>query len=64
MQLIGRLWRRPQAKRVLVYRLLAKNSPDEFLTNLSYGKGVMHERFLERPALGECYLVLCHLFIV
>ena len=53
MQLIGRLWRRPQSKRVIVYRLLAQQSPDEFLTHLSYGKGAMHERFLEQPALGE-----------
>ena len=36
MQLIGRLWRRPQPKRVVVYRLLAQDSPDECLTNYIY----------------------------
>ena len=50
--MIGRVWRRPQPKQVIVYHLLAMGSPDEFLNNLSWGKGTMHEAFVgERPIL-------------
>ncbi|KAJ7802826.1 hypothetical protein B0H14DRAFT_3154817 [Mycena olivaceomarginata] len=44
-QLIGRIWRQPQPKTVLVYRLIAKNTPDVFLNNISFDKLAMHEAF-------------------
>ncbi|KAI0091818.1 P-loop containing nucleoside triphosphate hydrolase protein, partial [Irpex rosettiformis] len=60
LQLIGRVWRRPQPKHVIVYRLIALGSPDQFLSDLSWGKGAMHNCFLEKshPVLGESHRVL------
>jgi SNF2 family DNA or RNA helicase len=46
MQLVGRVWRNPQAKQVYVYRLIAMDSPDELLSQLSFSKAVMHESFM------------------
>jgi hypothetical protein len=45
-QLIGRVWRRPQNKRVHIYRLIGGNSPDILLNNLSFSKGLIQETFL------------------
>ncbi|EED80799.1 predicted protein [Postia placenta Mad-698-R] len=45
-QLIGRLWRDPQAKQVLVYRLIARNTSDVFLNNISFDKSIMHHAFM------------------
>jgi SNF2 family DNA or RNA helicase len=45
-QLIGRVWRHPQRKHVHIYRLIAGNSPDIFLNNLSFSKGVIQEMFM------------------
>ena len=55
MQAIGCLWRQQQAKRVVVYRLLARHSPDEFLTNISSAEGVTRRFFLDssHPALRK-----------
>ena len=55
MQAIGCLWRQQQQKRVVVYRLLARHSPDEFLTHISSGNGVTHRYFLDsnHPALRK-----------
>jgi hypothetical protein len=46
MQLIGRVWRRPQSKQVYVYRLLGTPSPDTFLSSMSHNKAVMHSTFM------------------
>ncbi|KAI0085377.1 P-loop containing nucleoside triphosphate hydrolase protein, partial [Irpex rosettiformis] len=51
LQLIGRVWRRPQPKQVIVYRLIALDSPDQFLNNLSWGKASMHESFLGKKSV-------------
>ncbi|KAJ7865882.1 P-loop containing nucleoside triphosphate hydrolase protein, partial [Mycena olivaceomarginata] len=53
-QLIGRIWRQPQPKTVLVYRLIAKNTPDVFLNNISFDKLAMHEEFARAtPSMRE-----------
>ena len=45
-QLIGRLWRWPQSKDVIVYRLIVLDTPDVFLNNLSFDKGAMLSQFV------------------
>ena len=45
-QLIGRVWRPPQHKRVHVYRLIGGNSADVLLNNLSFSKGLIQETFM------------------
>ncbi len=45
-QLIGRVWRHPQSKRVHIYRLIGGKSPDVFLNNLSFSKGFIQEAFM------------------
>ncbi|RDB30571.1 DNA repair and recombination protein RAD54 [Hypsizygus marmoreus] len=44
-QLIGRIWRQPQGKQVIIYRLIAKKTADVFLNNISFDKSVMHNSF-------------------
>lgn len=55
-QLIGRVWRHPQRKRVHIYRLIGGKSPDILLNNLSFSKGLIQETFMNignslRPSL-------------
>lgn len=69
MQVIDCLWRRPQAKRVVVYRLLARRSPDDFLTNISSAKSAMRRVFLDQahPALRKhkpILMFIMHLLII
>lgn len=67
MQLIACLWRPPQAKRVIVYHLRARNSPDEFLTNISPAKGATHRFFFDKfhPALRKHILMfIIHSLII
>ncbi|EED77778.1 predicted protein [Postia placenta Mad-698-R] len=45
-QLIGRLWRQRQLKLVHVYRLIARNTSDVFLNNISFDKSIMHNAFM------------------
>ncbi|KAH9011667.1 P-loop containing nucleoside triphosphate hydrolase protein [Lactarius pseudohatsudake] len=45
-QLIGRVWRHPQRKKVHVYRLIGGRSPDVLLNNLSFSKGFIQEAFM------------------
>ncbi|KAJ7934060.1 P-loop containing nucleoside triphosphate hydrolase protein [Mycena leptocephala] len=55
-QLIGRIWRQPQPKTVLVYRLIAKNTPDVFLNNISFDKLAMHEAFARAtPSMQQLF---------
>ena len=49
-QLIGRVWRYPQRKRVHVYRLVAEGTSDVFLNNISFSKGAMHDAFMQSSA--------------
>lgn len=44
-QLLGRIYRFPQPKRVIVYRLIAKKTSDVFLNNIAFDKAAMHEAF-------------------
>ncbi|KAK7682072.1 hypothetical protein QCA50_014658 [Cerrena zonata] len=44
-QMIGRLWRLPQKKEVIVYQLVALGTADVFLSDNSFGKGRMLEAF-------------------
>jgi hypothetical protein len=59
-QLIGRVWRQPQKKTVLVYRLIANRTPDVFLNNISFDKGTMLDAFTNSlPKLREHSDVSC-----
>lgn len=58
-QLIGRVWRPPQAKLVHVYRLVGGNSPDVLLNNLSFSKGQIQEAFMN---LGDVLRALLRAF--
>lgn len=44
-QLIGRVWRHPQTKNVIVYRIIAADTQDVFLNNISFAKAAIHEAF-------------------
>jgi hypothetical protein len=44
-QLIGRIWRFPQSKDVHIYRLIAMNTQDIFLNNISFDKAAIHNAF-------------------
>jgi superfamily II DNA or RNA helicase len=48
-QLVGRIHRYPQTKRVVVYRLIAKHSPDMFLNRLSQDKAQIFAAFVSAP---------------
>ncbi|KAI0348718.1 hypothetical protein OH77DRAFT_1416039, partial [Trametes cingulata] len=48
-QLIGRVWRHPQKKRVIVYYLIAENTSDVFLNTISRDKGMMQNAFMNIP---------------
>ncbi|KAH9019860.1 P-loop containing nucleoside triphosphate hydrolase protein [Lactarius pseudohatsudake] len=45
-QLIERVWRHPQRKKVHVYRLIGGRSPDVLLNNLLFSKGFIQEAFM------------------
>ncbi|KAN0128350.1 P-loop containing nucleoside triphosphate hydrolase protein [Lactarius tabidus] len=45
-QLIGRVWRPPQSKRVHIYRLIGGRSPDVLLNNMSFGKTLIQDTFM------------------
>ncbi|KAH9848946.1 P-loop containing nucleoside triphosphate hydrolase protein, partial [Lenzites betulinus] len=44
-QLIGRVWRYSQMKRVIVYRVIAQETSDVFLNNIGFQKGNLHSEF-------------------
>jgi hypothetical protein len=53
-QLIGRIWRHPQLKNVHIYRIIAANTQDVFLNNISFSKGAIHDAFTgATPGLSE-----------
>lgn len=57
LQMEGRLYRRLQRAWVLIYNLVVTHSPDVFLNNLSFSKGMMHSAFLTAsPAVRECFV--------
>ncbi|KIK23571.1 hypothetical protein PISMIDRAFT_100380 [Pisolithus microcarpus 441] len=45
-QLRGRIYRYPQQKEVLFYRLVARGMPDVFLNNIAFDKGNLHKAFI------------------
>ncbi|OSC96198.1 hypothetical protein PYCCODRAFT_1472816, partial [Trametes coccinea BRFM310] len=45
-QLIGRVWRHPQPKQVLIYSLIAVGTSDVFLNTISRDKGTMQSGFM------------------
>ncbi|KAI6008989.1 P-loop containing nucleoside triphosphate hydrolase protein [Pisolithus microcarpus] len=45
-QLRGRIYRYPQQKEVLFYRLVARGTPDVFLNNIAFDKGNLHKAFV------------------
>lgn len=52
IQLIGRLWRYPQKKEVLVYHFLAKNTTDDIILELSTDKlKMLHSFFSANPVI-------------
>jgi SNF2 family DNA or RNA helicase len=54
-QLFGRVWRHPQKKQVLTYRLIAAGTSDVFLNSMSFDKGAMHDAFTGViPSIREC----------
>ncbi|KAK7440780.1 hypothetical protein VKT23_016856 [Stygiomarasmius scandens] len=55
-QLVGRIHRYPQVKPVIVYRLVAANSPDVFLNNLSMDKGMIQEAFVTSSEKLKCLI--------
>ncbi|KAG2738555.1 hypothetical protein P692DRAFT_201730973 [Suillus brevipes Sb2] len=56
-QLIGRIYRPPQDKTVHVYRLVAANTQDVFLNNLSFDKAAILNAFTgATPSLSEFLL--------
>ena len=48
-QLIGRIHRRGQDKRVHIYRLIADKTPDIALNTISFTKEAMHTAFVSAP---------------
>ena len=46
-QFIGRVWRHPQKKPVIVYRPLAIEVNERNMSNIAYGKEEMHREFTE-----------------
>lgn len=63
-QLIGRVWRYPQAKQVHVYRLIAWNTPDVFLNRISFDKATMMKAFTGMTGPMRTFLTTmsCRLF--
>jgi len=45
-QLIGRCWRQPQKKTVIVYRLIAMDTADSIISDIAFSKWKMHDAFV------------------
>lgn len=56
--MIGRLQRKPQQKQVYVYHLLALDTPDIYLRDISLNKSVMHDSFMTSDAKWCTYPVV------
>ncbi|KAG2747793.1 hypothetical protein P692DRAFT_201716179 [Suillus brevipes Sb2] len=48
-QLIGRIYRPPQSKTVHIYRIIAANTQDVFLNNISFSKAAILDAFTGAP---------------
>ena len=45
-QFIGRVWRQPQTKRVIAYRLMAMEMSEKYLGSINANKEVMHKNLV------------------
>jgi hypothetical protein len=52
-QLVGRIWRYPQQHVCIMYELILNNTCDEVLYNISQGKALMMESFIEGDSVGR-----------
>ncbi|EKM49396.1 uncharacterized protein PHACADRAFT_201655 [Phanerochaete carnosa HHB-10118-sp] len=52
-QFIGRVWRNPQVKPVLVYRPLAMETNEKNMSNIAFGKEEMHRAFITPTAIEK-----------
>ncbi|EPS92475.1 hypothetical protein FOMPIDRAFT_1137725, partial [Fomitopsis schrenkii] len=48
-QTIGRVWRKGQTRRVIVYRPIVLGTSDVFLNSLAFSKELMHLAFVNAP---------------
>lgn len=63
-QLRGRIYRFPQQKIVRFYRLVARGTPDVFLNNIAFDKGMLHNAFIGINDNSRTYFFVLHsLFI-
>ena len=60
-QLLGRAFRPPQQKRVIMYQLVLAGTSDVFINNVSEDKGVMHRALMNVPLAlrTSCLLSFC-----
>jgi SNF2 family DNA or RNA helicase len=59
-QLRGRIYRFPQQKIVRFYRLVARGTPDVFLNNLAFDKGMLHNAFIGIDDNTRMYSFVLH----
>ncbi|KAJ3525636.1 hypothetical protein NM688_g8374 [Phlebia brevispora] len=52
-QMIGRIWRQPQRKIVIIYWILTRGSADVFLDSISLEKGFMHDALMKDPSVRQ-----------
>ncbi|KAI9069500.1 hypothetical protein FKP32DRAFT_1559599, partial [Trametes sanguinea] len=48
-QLMGRVWRHPQAKKTIEYHVIAAGTSDVFIGGISFDKGLAHRRLMRMP---------------
>ncbi|KAL7283873.1 hypothetical protein ACG7TL_001143 [Trametes sanguinea] len=48
-QLMGRVWRHPQEKKVIEYHVIADGTSDVFIGGISFDKGLAHRRLMHMP---------------
>ncbi|KAJ3001286.1 hypothetical protein NUW54_g6525 [Trametes sanguinea] len=48
-QLMGRVWRHPQEKKVIEYHIVAEGTSDIFIGGISFDKGLAHRRLMHMP---------------
>ena len=48
-QAIGRVFRPPQLKKVIIYQLILSGTSDVFLDSVAENKGIMHQALMNMP---------------
>ncbi|KAL7283875.1 hypothetical protein ACG7TL_001145 [Trametes sanguinea] len=56
-QLMGRVWRHPQEKKVIEYHIVAEGTSDIFIGGISFDKGLAHRRLMHMPTTLQRALV-------